>query len=207
MANTLTLVSIVRIVVAFLMAITFHEFCHALAAYALGDDTAKKAGRLTLNPFAHIDLIGLLFLILFRIGWAKPVPIDPRNFKYPRVYSVLVALAGPFANFLLAYICLLLVYHGVWHYAGSYVGEMTVFLRDSVWINTMLGVFNMLPIPPLDGSRIIEAFVPEQFKYAYYRFQQYSFILLIILLAVPAFNRFLFSAIKWAQHFLWLHVF
>src|SRR3972149_9450529 len=85
------------ILCTFLFAITVHEFSHALAAYLLGDDTARNAGRLTLNPLAHIDVLGIIFLLLFRIGWARPVPMDPRNFKYPRFYAVLFRLVGPFS--------------------------------------------------------------------------------------------------------------
>ena len=88
---------------AFLIALTFHEFCHALMATYLGDPTARRAGRLTLNPVAHVDPFGLLFLVLFRIGWAKPVPFDQRNFKYPKLYSILTALAGPASNLFLAF--------------------------------------------------------------------------------------------------------
>ena len=202
MPNSTTVITLAITLISFLLAITFHEFCHALTAYALGDDTAKKAGRLTLNPFAHIDLIGLIFLLLFRIGWAKPVPFDAHNFKYPRFYSILVGLAGPAANFLLAFVCLYLAVHGFWQFAHPYEAYAILFLKDSSWINVMLGVFNLLPIPPLDGSHLIAVFIPERFKPAYYRFAQYSFVLLIILLNIPTFNRALFSAIKSTSSFL-----
>lgn len=196
-------VSILITIVAFLLSITFHEFCHALVAYALGDDTAKRAGRLTLNPLSHIDPLGLLFIILIRIGWAKPVPFDSRNFKYPRFYSILVGLAGPAANFLLALICLYVAEYFPWHLLSKQA-DMIVweFLKTSVWINVMLGVFNLIPIPPLDGSHFIAAFIPERLQYAYYRFQQFSFILLIILLNIPAFQRAFYSAITFTVKFL-----
>lgn len=183
-------------VVAFLVSITFHEFCHAFVALLLGDDTAKKAGRLTLNPLAHIDPIGLLFLILIRIGWAKPVPFDARNFKYPKLYSIFVGLAGPISNFLLALLCLYGMKHFPWQIVGSVAQESIYeFFKTSVYINVMLGLFNLIPIPPLDGSHIISVFVPPQWQYAYYRFQQFSIILLVILLNIPAFQRAFFASI------------
>ncbi len=173
---------------AFLVALTFHECSHALTAYLLGDDTAKRLGRLTLNPLSHIDPIGFLFLILVRIGWAKPVPFNPDNFTHPRLYSVFVGLAGPLSNFILALFFLYAL-----HYMPAQahpVGRIFVsFFNDSVWINVMLGVFNLLPIPPLDGSHIISVQIPLAWRGAYMRFQQFGFIILIVLLSIPAFQQ------------------
>lgn len=191
------LMNVVITIVAFLLSVSFHEFCHALTAYLLGDDTAKKAGRLTLNPLKHIDPIGLLFIILVRIGWAKPVPFDARNFTHPRLFSILVGLAGPLANFALALACLYAAKYLPFDHIASFPRELVQeFIKTSVWINVMLGVFNLIPLPPLDGSHFIEVFIPEQWHYAYYRFQQFSFIILIILLNIPAFQRAFFAAIR-----------
>ena len=192
---------IIVTIIAFLMSITFHEFSHALTAYALGDDTAKKAGRLTLNPLSHIDPLGLLMIVLIRIGWAKPVPFDARNFKYPRLYSILVGLAGPASNFILALVCIFLL-KIPWDATISYQAFVLEFLKASIWINVMLGVFNLLPIPPLDGSHFLEAIIPEQYKMTYYRLLPFSFILLIVLLYIPAFNRALFAAITYTMQLL-----
>lgn len=169
-------------IVAFLFAITFHEFCHALCAYFLGDDTAKRLGRLTLNPLAHIDPLGLLCMIFFRIGWAKPVPFDPSHFSHPKLYSVLVGLAGPFSNFFLAVLCL----YGI-HYFPSET-HLDAFLQISVWVNVMLGLFNLIPLPPLDGSHLLYALIPDSWHAAYVTFQKFSFIALLLLIMVPSFN-------------------
>ncbi len=193
------------LILAFLVSLTVHEFCHALVAYLLGDDTAKQQGRLTLNPLAHIDPIGLLFLILVRIGWAKPVPFNPHNFSRPRLYSVLVGLAGPASNFLLAlffmygmrYIIPVLTPTLIQHNFISMAFFLKSFFEDSIWINVMLGLFNLLPIPPLDGSHIIYANLPESWKPYYNRFQIFSIIFLVILLNIPAFQIAFNAAIIW----------
>ena len=167
---------------AFIVALTIHEFSHALTAYLLGDPTAQQQGRLTLNPLAHIDPLGLLFLILVRFGWAKPVPFNPKNFRHPRIYSVLVGLAGPTSNFLLAAVCTFLAHH-----IQSLVGPSTIvlyfvkFLDVSIWINVMLGLFNLIPLPPLDGGHFLRALIPEKLLPYYRYFEKLSFILLIIL--------------------------
>jgi Zn-dependent protease len=174
--------------IAFLISITIHEFSHALAATLLGDMTAKRLGRLTLNPLSHIDPVGLLFLILIRIGWAKPVPFNADNFTYPRLYSILVALAGPCSNFILALACL----YGQEYLTGLVSSNvailLTMFFKTSVWINVMLGVFNLLPFPPLDGSHFILMLIPEDWQAAYYRLSPFSIIILFVLLSIPAFQ-------------------
>ncbi len=183
-------------IVSFLLAITIHEFCHALVATLLGDDTAKSMGRLTLNPFSHIDPFGLLFLILIGIGWAKPVPFNPNNFTHPRLYSVLVALAGPCANFVLALFFLYSLKYLPALVSYKVLPTLMEFSKVSIWINVMLGVFNLIPIPPLDGSRIISVCIPQSWLKAYAVFERFSLIFLIILLYVPVFQKGLLNAIS-----------
>ena len=183
--------TIIISLLAFIIALTIHEFSHALVAYLLGDDTAKKMGRLTLNPLSHIDPLGLLFLVIFRVGWAKPVPMDQRNFNHPRVYAVIAALAGPISNFVLAFIALL-----IFHYTPAHSHPvLREFLTLSVVLNVMLGVFNLIPFPPLDGSHIIAALVPQRYLYQYYQFQRIAFFILLLIIMLPPFQRFLLHAV------------
>lgn len=140
---------------ALLLAITVHEFSHAWVANYLGDPTAKKAGRVTLNPLAHLDPLGTIMLLLVRFGWGKPVPINPNNFKNPKLGSALTALAGPTSNFLLAN--LLAIIFKLGHLTGTPFGA---FLVLAIYMNLVLMVFNLLPIPPLDGSKFFALFFP-----------------------------------------------
>jgi Zn-dependent protease len=138
-----------------LVSLTLHELAHAWVAYRLGDPTAKEQGRLTLNPIVHIDPIGTAtFVVTYLIaglpfGWARPVPVDPRNFKRPLEGMALVAVAGPLMNFVLALVCLALFRH------GGFSGTVLDALEIGYTVNVVLGIFNLLPIPPLDGSRIV----------------------------------------------------
>jgi Zn-dependent protease len=182
---------------AFIIALTIHEFSHALCATLLGDPTAKRLGRLTLNPLAHIDPIGLILLILVRFGWAKPVPFDPRYFRYPRIFSILVGLAGPVSNLMLASISVLAFHH------MPLTPLAMDFFQSMVWINVMLAIFNLLPIPPLDGSHFLRALLPNSLLPYYHRFEQISFIVLIILIVfVPQFSQVLFYCISKTVAFL-----
>lgn len=191
-----TIAPFISAIAAFLIALTFHEFCHALTAHLLGDDTPERMGRLTLNPLAHIDPLGLLFLILVKIGWAKPVIFNPHNFSRPRLYSVLVGLAGPASNFLLALVCMYMTRFLLPHLPPEAMPVIKSFLSTSVWINVMLGLFNLLPIPPLDGSHIIYVNLPESWKPAYNKFQPFSIIVLFVLLNIPAFRDAFTQAIR-----------
>lgn len=182
---------------SFIVAVTFHEFSHAYAAYSFGDDTAQRAGRLTLNPLVHIDPIGLLCIIFFGIGWATPVPMNPKNFKYPRLDAVLAAFAGPMANFFLALLSLYgLKYSTIPLQTTAMAPYIATLFRSSVQMNVMLGVFNMLPIPPLDGSHVIAALIPKDWQTTYYRLMPFSIILLLALLVFPGTQRFLINAIN-----------
>ena len=161
-----------------LVTITIHEFSHAKVADVLGDPTPRLAGRLTLNPIAHIDPIGFLMLILVRFGWAKPVPINPYNFKDPRSGSLFVSLAGPVSNFLFAWVIAIL-YRTM---PLAYGDLLSQILSYTIWINLALGVFNLIPIPPLDGSHILEFFLPASQLENWYRLQQYSLMILLFII-------------------------
>ena len=173
---------------AILWAITIHEFAHAYTAYKLGDPTPKLQGRLTLNPLAHLDPIGFIALLLVKFGWAKPVMVNPRNFKKlgPRWGEVLVALAGPLANFISAFVsALLLKYFPFTSLPPGIAEPLFLMLKYNLFINVAFGVFNLLPIPPLDGSKILEAFLPYDLYKLYKKVEPYGPILLIILIISP----------------------
>lgn len=188
---------------AFLVAVSFHEFSHALVATLLGDDTAKKLGRLTLNPLAHVDPLGLFCLIVFRIGWANPVPMDQRNFKYPRIYSVLTALAGPASNFILAIASFLLIRFFPASLCSEAVTVISIqILSATASINIMLGVFNILPIPPLDGSHILMALLIKPFPRAVDWLYRYSLLILLALFMLPQTRLLLFFLITHTETYI-----
>lgn len=160
-----------------------HELAHGLMAHLLGDDTAKREGRLSLNPFAHLNPIGTVMIFLFGIGYANPVPINPRNFKNEKGGMALTAFAGPLANILMGFV-------SVWGYfiLAKFTGNSSVgsaiayFFLYSAQINVMLAVFNLFPIPPLDGSKILAAVLPDKIYYKYMMYERYIMIALMILL-------------------------
>lgn len=142
---------------ALLLAITVHEFSHAWVANYLGDPTPKRAGRVSLNPIRHLDALGTLMLFLVRFGWGKPVPINPNNFKNPRLGSALTAVAGPTSNFLMAnLLALILKLSNI-----STITPLGTFLLLTIYLNLILMIFNLLPIPPLDGSKFFALFFPS----------------------------------------------
>lgn len=203
MINTSYLAQAAILLPAFLIAVSFHEFCHALAATLLGDDTAKRSGRLTLNPLAHVDLLGLFFLIVFKIGWANPVQIDQRNFKHPRLYSIITALAGPFSNFFLAIMALLLIkFFPETLFNSAATTTLVQILDATASINIMLGVFNILPIPPLDGSHIIAALLTKRFPRFVAWMYRYSLIILLALFILPPTRQLLFVLITYTENFI-----
>jgi len=191
------------LVPAFMVSVSFHEFSHAFVAYLLGDSTAKRAGRMTLNPFAHIDPYGLLMIILIRVGWAKPVPIDQRNFKHPRFYSILTGFAGPVSNFLLATATLLgIKYFPQELFTPALTKSFLQMLDATAYINVMLGVFNLLPIPPLDGSHAVVALLSKRYPQVVWWLYRYSFFILIFILMIPQTRILLFGLIMGANQFL-----
>ena len=171
LSDTNALLSLLLTLPAVLIAITFHEFAHAFAADKLGDDTARRQGRLNLNPLSHIDPIGMVMLIFAGFGWGKPVEINPRNFnrniKMP-VAEAIVAAAGPIMNFILA-IIFCVIYVAIMKFAPMFIftqigGIVIILLRVCISINIGLGIFNLIPLPPLDGSKILAAFLPYSAK-------------------------------------------
>ncbi len=197
------LAQVAILIPAFLAALSFHEFFHAFIAYLCGDDTAKRMGRLTLNPLAHVDFLGLFCLIFFRIGWAKPVPFDNRNFKYPKLYSVLTALAGPFANFLFALSLFYTIAYFPIHLFKPFISiTFLQIFSVTAYVNIMLGVFNLLPIPPLDGSHVITMLLIDKYPKFVFWLYQYSFIILLFLILVPQTRDFLISLIQLTEFFL-----
>ena len=176
---------LLSLVIAVVLAMSIHEMAHGLVSYWLGDPTAKMQGRISLNPFAHVDWLGVLCLLLFHFGWAKPVPIDASYYKDRKTGIIWTSFAGPLANFLLAFICvfiyiLLIVFLPQFVYSG--IGSFIVStLSTSATLNVGFGLFNLIPVPPLDGSKILFAFLPDE---QYYRFIEGSpfFMLVLILL-------------------------
>lgn len=173
------------VILAAIMAITVHESAHGLVAYWLGDDTAKRMGRISLNPLRHIDIVGLVMLAIVKFGWAKPVPINMRRFKNPKAGMALSALAGPASNVLLALLATVLcrVFALRYYATGSQVlYYFAMFFIYVQLINAGLAVFNIIPVPPLDGSKILAIILPEKAHAFLMRYERYGFIVLAALL-------------------------
>jgi Zn-dependent protease len=165
-----------------LFSLTIHEYSHAYIANKLGDDTAKRLGRLTLNPLKHLDPIGTILLLLVHFGWAKPVPVDPRNFKDPKKDMLYVAIAGPISNIITAIISGILLKFIVFNLAsagafGAYTVPLIQFLVWMIFIGVVLAVFNMLPIPPLDGSRVLYGLLPDHLANSIKKIETYGILI------------------------------
>lgn len=176
--------------VAALLCITFHELSHGFVAWRLGDPTAKNAGRLTLNPIKHLDLVGLIMLLVVKVGWAKPVPVDMRYFKHPKGGMALTALAGPVSNFILAFLAVAvssLIYHFAPVNHASLLG--LCFCANMALLNVGLGLFNLIPISPLDGSKVLFSLLPNRAYYAILRYERYVMIVLVVLTLLGMFQR------------------
>lgn len=187
----LPLDQMIMVLAALIMGLVFHEFAHAYAAYKLGDQSDNNQLRMTLNPLRHIDPFGLLFIVLLGFGWAKPVRINPKTFKRPIIDEIIIAFAGPMANFIIA-----LVFMGTYKLVTVLVPEIddqtmiTIinFVKTFVLYNLMLGIFNLLPIPPLDGSHIYTGWLYKYNLPVYIKVQKYGMYVLIGLLLLGNFT-------------------
>lgn len=176
------LLSLCQRVLGVLLCLTVHETCHGLAAYALGDPTAKRMKRLSFNPLHHIDWLGLASMVICGFGWAKPVPVDMRYFRKPKTGMAVTALAGPASNFLLA-LALLFGASVIFRAepAGAAMAWLFYFFINTAVLSIGLGLFNLIPIPPLDGSKVLFSFLPERAYYVLMRYERYGMALLLLL--------------------------
>lgn len=192
----LSLERILLSIPAILIALTLHELSHGYVAYKLGDTTAKSQGRLSLNPIKHLDPVGALFLLIVGFGWAKPVPVNPYAFKNQEKGMAIVAIAGPASNFVMALlggIALLFVNNAYMSMAINGGISVTIlnylffFLIYFIQINIVLMVFNLIPLPPLDGSRVLAAFLGREMRYRYYQIEQFGMIIMLAM-CLPIFG-------------------
>lgn len=184
-------------VASVLLCLILHETCHGLAALALGDPTAKRSHRLSLNPLRHIDWVGLAAMVLTGVGWAKPVPVDPHYFKRPKQGMAITALAGPVSNLLLALVLLLgarlMVTHAM--AVGTLNETLFYFLLDTALMSIGLGVFNLIPIPPLDGSKVLAVLLPDRAYRFLMRYERFGMLIIMALVFFGALSSVLDGAI------------
>lgn len=197
------LLSLAGRVLGVLLCLTVHETCHGLAALALGDPTAKRMHRLSFNPIRHIDWLGLASMVICGFGWAKPVPVDMRYFKKPKTGMAVTALAGPVSNFLLA---LLLLLTASLMAGLAPVSAVTAwlfsFLNSTSVLSIGLGLFNLVPIPPLDGSKVLFSLLPERAYYTLMRYERYGMLILLLIMWLDIGGRYLSNAIYTV--YLWM---
>ncbi len=193
-----------------LFALTLHEFAHGFIAYRLGDPTAKMAGRLTLNPLSHLDPIGTLAFFFIKFGWAKPVPVNAGYFRNPKQGMLWVALAGPVTNLGLAIISAILA-KTFWLLASllpyssameAILLPLSAMLVASVWINLVLAIFNFLPIPPLDGGRILAGLLPDSLTEPFRQIERYGFIIILVLAFSGLLSKVILPIIKFVNNLL-----
>ena len=177
---------------ALMISLAFHEYAHAKAADLQGDTTPRQAGRLTLNPLAHIDPVGLIVFWIFRFGWAKPVPINPYRFKDKRFGTVIVSLAGPLTNFVLAFAATVLYRSGV--FAFNQAAETIVIML--IIYNASFGLFDLIPIPPLDGSHVLKGLLGRKFPAFFRELESFGMIILLVLLWTGIAGRVLVPAVN-----------
>lgn len=176
MFGDINLQDIIIRTIAVLVAIIPHEMAHGYAAYLCGDETAKNDDRLSLNPLHHLDPIGTICLIFFKFGWAKPVMINPNNFRDRKKGTFFVSIAGVLTNFILAIISVIIMKH---IRLNDFVFEL---FMNIFWFNIVLGVFNLIPIPPLDGSKLLFSFLPLKYEYYLIKYEKYGYIILLLLI-------------------------
>ena len=186
-----------------IIALSMHEFAHGFAAYKMGDNTAKYNGRLTLNPLHHLDPIGTLCLFLCGFGWAKPVPINPYNFKNRRLGVIVVSLAGPLMNFIVALISgfAIAIFLEFVPY-GKFTQFIYTVLLHCMYLNIGLMCFNLIPIPPLDGSKVLLEFLPYRFRQSFYQLERYSSFLIAALLVSGILNRIIVPMRDFVETFI-----
>lgn len=195
-------------ILAFVIAFSIHEWAHAMVAYSFGDDTAKRAGRLTLNPISHVDPLGLIMILFGPFGWAKPVPFNPYNLRgNKRLGIILISAAGPISNLILAFIFLKL---WLWTSQSVWVATWPVkwielaqgVFQFSFVINTAMFVFNLLPIAPLDGSKILRYALPARLDPHFDRFEPYGMFVLLLIIIIPMFSIILQVPFQWVLDML-----
>ena len=183
---------------AALLCITLHELSHGFVAWRLGDPTAKNAGRLTLNPIRHLDVVGLLMMLVAKVGWAKPVPVDPRDFRKPKQGMAITALAGPATNIVLAYVSTII--YSMLFAVAQVKGESTglglalTFFSLLISLNIVLGIFILIPFPPLDGSKVLAMFLPDRWYGRWMQLERYGMIVLMAALWFGLLDGFLMAA-------------
>lgn len=192
------LLDILLSVVPALICITLHELSHGYVAYRLGDDTAKRAGRLTLNPIKHLDIMGLIMMVIFRVGWAKPVPVNMYKFKNPKRGMAITALAGPVSNILIAVVFLFLYGLLLIPLSAGAVGQYLLrMMKLTAYISVGLGIFNLIPVPPLDGLKVLFSLMSDESYYKLMRYERYGTIAMVLLVATGILGRPLSAAIQW----------
>lgn len=173
-------------VIPALICITLHELSHGYVAYKLGDNTAKNAGRLTLNPVKHIDILGLLMMVVFKFGWAKPVPVNMRNFRNPKRGMAICALAGPVSNVVICFVFLFVFgfFYEPWYQNGTaFSGTAMQMIYTTAYLSLALAVFNIIPVPPLDGSKVLFSVMSDESYYKLMRYEKYGMLILLALVA------------------------
>ena len=201
------LLNILQSVIPSLVCITLHELSHGLVAYWLGDDTARRAGRLTLNPIRHLDLLGLVMLVVMHFGWAKPVPVNMMNFKNPKRGMAVTSLAGPVSNVLIT--CVFFFLYGLLYLpltisGSAAAGYLLTMLYLTAVISTGYAVFNLIPIPPLDGSKVLFSLVSDRAYYQLMRYERYGMILLYALVFTGLLGGPLSTAISYMREKLFV---
>ena len=201
--NWIQLVVLVMGAVASLVCVTVHELSHGLIAYRLGDPTAKLNGRLTLNPVAHVDMVGLFLMLVARVGWAKPVPVDMRNFKNPKRGMAITAIAGPVSNLVLAFVSVAIC-SGVYWFAPDHpvCAYIMLFFTYMAVLSIGMGLFNLIPMPPLDGSKILFSLLPARIYEFILRYERYVIVAVVLMAWTGFFSGPLWILVRWIMQLL-----